>query len=81
LVGDPSQFAKPDSQLATTHCPATHPDAALGTAQRLLQRPQWFVSDCNETQPAPHAVIPGAQRHAPIEHTCPAAHARPHAPQ
>ncbi len=72
----------------TVHAPAAHPlTATRGSAQAASQAPQCAgstaVSAQSASTPDPQArrgdpqVVP----HAPPEHTCPAAQARPHAPQ
>jgi hypothetical protein len=83
-----SQSPKPAAQRATVHAPAAQPcAAALGSAHALPQAPQLAGSIAvlaqNAVAPAPHVASGGAQvvPHTPPEHTCPAGHTAPHAPQ
>ena len=87
LAATPSQSAKPAAQRSTAHDPALHACAAtLASAHPRPHAPQFDGSSVVDAQYAPP---PSTQRvsdaphvavHAPAEHTCPAGHARPHAP-
>jgi hypothetical protein len=84
LAGLMSQSAKPGLQV-TPQRPATQTAAPrAGAGQALPQAPQFITSPWTSTQDSPQRCSPGAAQvapHAPPEHTIPAGHARPHAPQ
>jgi len=75
----PEQSVWPDAQLTTQRRPVhTCPEA-----QGRSQPPQWRRSVWVSRQVVPQAVKPVEQEraHVPDEHTWPAGHTRPHAPQ
>lgn len=88
LAADPSQSPKPAAQRTTTHVPSVHPAAeAFASAHVVAQLPQCAgsmdVSAQRAPAPLPQVTSGAAQvvPHTPPEHTRPAGHAAPQAPQ
>jgi hypothetical protein len=85
LVALPSQSAKPAAQV-TPQRPAAHTAVALGPVGQVVPHAPQFVGSVETS--VQRALVPQARSgvaqfaaHAPLEHTVPAGHTRPHWPQ
>ncbi len=80
----PSQSPKPAEQVPTVHAEDTHPSAVVWVRAHTVPHALQLEGSLEVLAQYPEHVVSGDAQvvvHAPPEHTVPAAHVWPHAPQ